>query len=100
MWGRRRHSRPPRSPSGAVASPALWGFLAYDLVLFVPCGRLLFADGTAADDIYGDGQRINLTSLAIHLTVLAASTLLARHAALFDLATRPWHARRAPLAQS
>jgi len=61
--------------------------LVYDLVLLVPHGRLLFADGAAADDIYGDGQRINLTNLAIHLT-------------LVDPATRLWHPRRAPLALS
>lgn len=84
-----------RSGRWAVAAPALWGFLVYDLVLFVPYGRLLFADGAAADDIYGDGQRVNLTSLAIYLGVLAASTLLALHAALVDPSTRLWRAREA-----
>jgi hypothetical protein len=85
-----------RSGRWAVAAPALWGFLVYDLVLFVPYGRLLFDGSTAADDIYGEGQRINLTSLAIYLCVLAASTLLALHAALVDPATRCWRARGAP----
>lgn len=80
----------------AVAAPALWGFLVYDLVLFVPYGRLLLADGAAADDLYGDGQQVNRTSLAIYLSVLAASTLLALHAALVDPATRLWRARGAP----
>jgi hypothetical protein len=84
-----------RSGRWAVAAPALWGFLVYDLVLFVPYGRLLFADSTVADDIYGEGQRINLTSLAIYLSVLAASTLLALYAALVDPATRLWRARGA-----
>lgn len=85
-----------RSGRWAVAAPALWGFLVYDLVLFVPYGRLLIADGGAADDLYGDGQSVNLTSLAIYLAVLAASTMLALHAALVDPATRLWRARRAP----
>ena len=85
-----------RSGRWAVAAPALWGFLVYDLVLFVPYERLLFAGGAAADDIYGDGQRINLISLAIYLSVLAASTLLALHAALVDPSTRLWRARGAP----
>jgi hypothetical protein len=84
-----------RSGRWAVAAPALWGFLAYDLVLFVPYGRLLFADAAAADDFYGEGQRVNLTSLGIYLSVLAASTLLALHAALVDPATRLWRARGA-----
>ncbi|HEX6364211.1 MAG TPA: hypothetical protein VFZ93_14740 [Albitalea sp.] len=83
-----------RSRRWAVAAPALWGFLAYDLVLFVPYGRLLFADSAAADDFYGDGQRINLLSLSIYLAVLAASTLLALHAALVDPATRLWRVNR------
>ncbi len=85
-----------RSGRWAVAAPALWGFLVYDLVLFVPYARLLFADSASTDDMYGDGQRINLTSLAIYLSVLAASTLLALHAALVDPATRLWRARRMP----
>lgn len=84
----------------AVAAPALWGFLVYDLLLFVPYGRLLFADSAAADDIYGEGQRINLTSLAIYLSVLGASTLLALHAALVDPATRLWRGRSAPHSHS
>ncbi|HUG26359.1 MAG TPA: hypothetical protein VMN83_28035 [Albitalea sp.] len=84
-----------RSGRWAVAAPALWGFLAYDLVLFVPYGRLLFADTAAADDFYGDGQRVDMASLAVYLTVLAASTMLALHAALVDPATRLWRARDA-----
>jgi hypothetical protein len=78
----------------AVAAPALWGFLVYDIVLFVPYGRLLFADSAAVNDMYGDGQRINLTSLTIYMSVLAASTLLALNAALVDPATRLWRADR------
>ncbi|MEZ5646136.1 MAG: hypothetical protein R3E94_12000 [Burkholderiaceae bacterium] len=74
----------------SVAAPALWGFLAYDLVLFVPYSRLLFADGPSPDDFYGEGQSINMTSLKIYLSVLAASTLLALHAALVNPATRFW----------
>jgi len=85
-----------RSGRWAVAAPALWGFLVYDLVLFVPYGRLLFADSAPADDIYGSGQRINLISLAIYLAVLAASTLLALYAALLDPATRLWRAHGTP----
>jgi hypothetical protein len=85
-----------RSGRWAVAAPALWGFLVYDLVLFVPYGRMLLEGSAAADDIYGDGQRINLTSLAIYLSVLATSALLALHAGLVDPATRLWRARGAP----
>jgi hypothetical protein len=84
-----------RSGRWAVAAPALWGFLVYDLVLFVPYVRLLLADGAAADDMYGDGQHVNLTSLTIYLSVLAASTLLALHAALVEPSTRLWRGRRA-----
>ncbi len=80
----------------AVAAPALWGFLVYDLVLFVPYGRMLFADSAAVDDPYGDGQRINLTSLAVYMSVLVASTLLALHAALLAPETRLWPTRRVP----
>jgi len=78
----------------AVAAPALWGFLVYDLVLFVPYVRLLTAGSAAADDIYGEGQRVNLGSLTIYLCVLTASTLLALYAALLHPATRLWRARR------
>lgn len=85
-----------RSGRWAVAAPALWGFLVYDVILLVPYGRLLFADSAAADDIYVDGQRTNVTSLAIYMTVLTASTLLALHAALLDPATRLWRAGRRP----
>ena len=72
-------------------------FIGFELgAMFVPYGRMLLAGSAAADDIYGDGQRINLTSLAIYLSVLATSALLALHAGLVDPATRLWRARGAP----
>lgn len=80
----------------AIGAPALWGFLVYDLVLFVPYVRLLTTGNAATDDIYGDGQQVNLASLAIYLSVLTASTLLALYAALLHPATRLWGARSGP----
>lgn len=80
----------------AIAAPALWGFLAYDLVLFVPYLQLLSVGGAAADDIYGAGQQVNMASLAIYLSVLTASALLALYAALLHPATRLWRAVSGP----
>jgi hypothetical protein len=62
----------------AHAVPPLAGFLAYDLVLFWPYGKLLAAPTAAVDDLYGDGGgTVNLTSLSVYLTVLGASTAVA-----------------------
>ena len=71
------------------ASLFLLGFLAYDLVLFVPYFKML-ADAGVADDIYG-GEPVNRTSLVIYLAVLTSSTLLALYAVLLHPTTR-WRA--------
>lgn len=81
----------------AFAAPALWGFLAYDLVLFVPYFRLLFGNAGAANNFYG-GDPINRVSLVIYLAVLSLSALLALYAALLHPATRLWAARTASTA--
>jgi hypothetical protein len=70
------------------AAPALWGFLAYDLVLFAPYLRMLSAGGAAAADDYGDGVAVNLTSLSVYLGVLAASTTLALYCMWVHPSTR------------
>jgi len=88
-------------PRWAHAAPPLWGFLAYDLVLFLPYARLLAGDaGDAAitDDYGGSTAQVNLTSLAIYLAVLASSTVLALYCFLLCPATRlrwPRHPRPA-----
>lgn len=79
----------------AFGAPPLWGFLAYDLVLFVPYSKLLLADPGAADDIYGSGEPVNRTGLVIYLTVLSTSALLALYAMFLHPATRLWGARPA-----
>jgi hypothetical protein len=76
-------------PRWAYAAPPLWGFLAYDLVLFAPYLRMLSAGGAAVDDYYGgDGASVNMTSLSIYLTVLAASTVLALYCMFVHPSTR------------
>lgn len=79
----------------AAAEPLLWGFLAYDLVLFVPYGRLLAEGHIVTDGFYGSSAPVNVTSLAIYLAVLGASALLALHTMLIAPATRCW-GRAAP----
>jgi hypothetical protein len=77
------------NPRWVYAAPPLWGFLMYDLVLFVPYLRLLGADASAVDDYYGDGgDVVNLTSLVIYLTVLSVSAALAVYALFVNPATR------------
>ncbi|MGK2952766.1 MAG: hypothetical protein ACSLEZ_10330 [Thiobacillus sp.] len=77
------------NPRWAHAAPPLWGFLLYDLVLFVPYLRLLGADTGGVDDYYGDGGgAVNRTSLAIYLTVLSVSAALAVYALFVNPATR------------
>lgn len=73
----------------AHAAPPLWGFLFYDLVLFVPYLRLLGADTGSVDDYYGDGGgAVNQTSLVIYLAVLSVSAALAVYALFVNPATR------------
>jgi len=85
-------------PSWAHAAPALAGFLAYDLVLFVPYARLLTpgAGASAVDDLYSSSASaaVNVTSLVIYLSVLAISTLVALYAFLVCPETR-WFVPRA-----
>jgi len=73
------------------AAPPLWGFLAYDLVLFAPYIKLL-GDGSAVVDDYG-GSSVNMTSLTVYLVVLAASTVVAL-ACLFVYPTTRLFGRR------
>jgi hypothetical protein len=86
-------------PSWAHAAPALAGFLAYDLVLFVPYARLFMSgDGTPlGDDLYGSGPSsgVNTTSLVIYLSILTISTLLALYSFFVDPRAR-WLRRPAP----
>lgn len=78
----------------SFAAPALGGFLAYDVVLFVPYFKLLHAGAGASDVLYG-GAPVNRTSLIIYLTVLIVSALLALYTALLHPTTRLWSARPA-----
>ena len=76
-------------PRWAYAAPPLWGFLAYDLILFVPYLRMLSAGSAAVDDYYGDGGgSVNMTSLSVYLSVLGASTALALYYLLVHPSTR------------
>lgn len=76
------------------AAPVLWSFLAYDLVLFMPYLGMLrgFTDGSSLADEYGGATAgaggINVPSLVIYLTVLAASTVLALYTFLVHRKTR------------
>jgi len=72
----------------AYAAPPLWGFLAYDLVLFAPYLRMLSGGGEVVADDYGDGASVNLTSLSIYLGVLGASTALALYCMFVHPSTR------------
>jgi hypothetical protein len=78
----------------AHAAPPLWGFLAYDLVLFPPYLRMLGASGSDAfvDDYY-DGGGVNMLSLQIYLSVLGVSTLVALYCLLMHPSTRLWRRR-------
>ena len=61
----------PRWAYGAVP---LWAFLAYDVVLFVPYGRMLLGPDPEVLALAGGG--VNRGSLVIYLTVITASALL------------------------
>jgi hypothetical protein len=78
----------------SFAAPALWGFLAYDIVLFVPYFKMLFADAGTTDVFYG-GAPVNRTSLVIFLAVLTVSALLTLYTALLHPTTRLWSTRPA-----
>lgn len=86
-------------PAWPHAAPALAGFLAYDLVLFVPYLRMLTGFGSGSGDLYGGGSSsVNVASLVIYLSVLTISTLLALYAFLVHPETRwfgPHQAARA-----
>jgi hypothetical protein len=69
------------------AAPPLLGLLAGDLVLFVPCWRLLAGDAPAEGED-GSNTRAGLTSLLLFLAVLAASALLALYTLLVHPRTR------------
>lgn len=80
----------------AYAAPPYLGFLVYDMVLFVPYGRMFLpgSEPNLADD-YGTGAGVNTFSLVIYMTVLAVSTLLALHALLVRPKTRLFPPRSA-----
>lgn len=77
-------------PHWAHAAPPLWGFLAYDLILFAPYLRMLTAADLPVDDYYGGGSggSINMKSLSIYLTVLAGSAALALYCIFVHPSTR------------
>jgi hypothetical protein len=90
------------NPRWAYAAAPLWSFLAYDLVLFVPYGRMLSgsaADANAIMDDYGGGNAtVNLPSLTAFLVVLSASCLIALYALFINPATRVLRPRAAAMA--
>jgi hypothetical protein len=83
-------------PRWAFAAGQLWGFLAYDLVLFIPYARMLvdpsggsgYGDHGGYGGYGGYGSAINMPSLVVYLSVLAASTLLALHTFVLRRDTR------------
>jgi len=77
-------------PGWAHAAPPLLGFLTYDLILFAPYLRMLSADSVDADGYYGRSaaDSINMTSLSIYLSVLAASAVLALYFMFVHPSTR------------
>ena len=77
-------------PRWAFGAGQLWGFLAYDIVLFVPYGRMLFGDsaGSGYDDYGGYGAGVNVPSLTVYLTVLTLSTALALYMFVIHPETR------------
>jgi hypothetical protein len=79
-------------PKWAYAAAPLWSFLAYDLALFVPYGRMLSGsapDTSAMIDEYGGaGAGVNLPSLTVFLVVLGTSCLIAVYALFVHAATR------------
>lgn len=86
------------NPRWAFGAGQLWSFLAYDIVLFAPYFRMLFSGSSAQagiDDYGGTDGGVNLTSLAVYLTVLSVSTLLALYMAFLHPATRIVASRRA-----
>ena len=97
-------------PRWAFAAGQLWGFLAYDIVLFIPYGRMLSGTADAAGGYGGSAgyeasavgysgyggtaDAINMPSLVVYLSVLAASTLLAIWMFAVDKRTSLRHFRR------
>jgi len=85
-------------PGWAHAAPPLLGFLTYDLILFAPYLRMLSADNADAHSYYGrsGAASINMTSLSIYLSVLAASAVLALYFVFVHPSTRLVRRRAAP----
>lgn len=86
------------NPRWAFGAVQLWSFLAYDVVLFAPYLGMLFPGSPAQsgfDDYGGTDGGVNLTSLAVYLTVLGVSTVLALYMAFIHPATRIVAARPA-----
>ena len=84
-------------PMWTFASGTLWGFLAYDVVLFSPYIAMLFKDEPASGfDPYGygvtasGGNGVNESSLVIYLIVLTVSSLLAIWTLALRRETRVW----------
>ena len=77
-------------PQWTFSAGQLWGFLAYDVVLFIPYARMLLAGPGALDEYgYGGaGNAVNMPSLVVYLSVLAASALLALYVFAVDRRTR------------
>jgi len=66
-------------PLWAFAAGPLWGFLAYDALLWIPYFQLIGKDSNSSGGMYGttsSGNGVNEGSLVIYLFVLGFSTLL------------------------
>ena len=75
-------------PRWAFAAGQLWGFLAYDVVLLIPYGRILTSGPGAFDAYGGSADAVNTPSLVVYLCVLLASAALAIYMFAFDRRTR------------
>jgi hypothetical protein len=87
--------------SRALATAQLWAFLAYDVVLLIPYAGMIGDEGAAGGGYYGGysgygtaatgGDGVNERSLAVYLTVLAASTAVSLwYGAVQPLRERGW----------
>ena len=82
-------------PLWVFAAGPLWGFLAYDAVLWIPYFQLMGKDSTSSGGMYGgmygttsSGNGVNEGSLVVYLFVLGFSTLLALYLFFIHPATR------------
>ncbi len=83
------------SIAAAIGAPSIWIGLTGE---FAPYFRMLFSGSSAQagiDDYGGTDGGVNLTSLAVYLTVLSVSTVLALYMAFIHPATRVVAPRRA-----